>query len=816
MFRHLTCALFCAGAFGIHATESMTSPLKTSFSFPEPGILRIECSSGALAESDSAIFVALDTATEGGTAVVPFRQWGEGSTVFLPFQADRVYAASLKGPDLVRWMRIWKNEEWSKPTDGKREFQLQTRDGSITMDIRLAELGKSAQIGVAVYAKNLRENDGWGTMLPSLDGSTVHGTGDSYIRFWTRVDLAKQTAEPIRYRIAPERVRIYQLLPRLFSNVNETRKPNGTMAENGVGKFNDINEAALASLRLMNFTHIWLTGVLAQCTATDYSEIGLPADDPDLLKGLAGSPYAIKDYFDVSPDYAHQPIERLAEFKALLDRIHENGLRTVIDFVPNHVARSYRSTIRPNLSFGANDDATKFFDSRNNFYHLAGEPLRLPTMEGGRAVSPTCAVLGTCDGRFEREDKSARVTGNNVTSPSPSLNDWYETVKLNYGYDFPSGRRHYPHAGAADAPVPDTWLKMDAVLAYWQEMGVDGFRCDMAHMVPPEFWAWALGRARTRQPEVFFAAEAYDNDPMKVAGANPLMAALNDRRGNVMLDLLSAGFDAVYDDPSYKKLKSVYDGQGWANDLDEVKGSDFLSQNALRYAENHDEVRIAGRDQWGNLGAAVGRPISAVLYGLGRGPVLLYSGQEVGEPAAGSEGFGGNDSRTTIFDYWAMPELAKWVNDHRYDGGRLSPEQKQLRAFYARLLALVGEPAFRDGELFPLNPANNQNPHYGRLAGETASGHWLYSFLRRDAASSQSFLVVANLHGSETLRDVRVQFPREALDFLQVRSGQEITATERLSSQDNETLRSEDASQITVPRIGPLTPLYFELHLPTR
>jgi glycosidase len=441
-----------------------------------------------------------------------------------------------------------------------------------------------------------------------------------------------------------QRVRIYQFLPRLFTNVNETRKPNGTLEENGVGKFADLNETALAAIKALGCTHVWLTGVLRQATSTDYAAIGLPADDPDLLKGLAGSPYAIKDYFDVCPDYAVQPAERMAEFRALLGRAHAAGLQVIIDFVANHVARSYRSVVQPSEDFGADDDRTKFFDPRNNFFYLQrdspgdGPPLRLPTVRDGHFVSPTCQVLGHGDGLFDGEREHGRVTGNNVVSWTPSLYDWYETAKLNYGFDFTTGAREYPTEKQAQKPIPDTWQKMDRVLAHWQRMGVDGFRCDMAHMVPVEFWAWLVAQARTRNPTVFFAGEAYDNDPMKVT------------QGNVMTALLHAGFDAVYDDPSYKVLKGLYDGPKWANDLDAVIGEDFLFQRALRYAENHDEVRLAGAGQWGGVGMDVGRPVAAILYGLSRGPVLLYSGQEVGEPAAGPEGFGGNNARTTIFD----------------------------------------------------------------------------------------------------------------------------------------------------------------------
>ena len=243
-----------------------------------------------------------------------------------------------------------------------------------------------------------------------------------------------------------------------------------------------------------------------------------------------------------------------------------------------------------------------------------------------------------CDGRFDGELEHGKVTGNNVASWQPNLNDWYETVKLNYGFDFTNSskqRRKYPNAWCPDAPVPDTWKKMDQVIAYWQEIGVDGFRGDMAHMEPPEFWKWLIARARQRIPAVVFIGEAYDNDPAKVPGSDPVLSGLNGGRGNVMFDLLDAGFDGVYDDPTYRALKRVYEGPAWANDLDTIERDAFIFDNSLRYAENHDEVRLASPSQWGGVGMNVGRPVSAILYGLSRGPIMLYNCQEVGESAAG-------------------------------------------------------------------------------------------------------------------------------------------------------------------------------------
>jgi glycosidase len=542
---------------------------------------------------------------------------------------------------------------------------------------------------------------------------------------------------------------IYQLLVRTFGNSNETRKINGTLAENGCGKFSHINDIALESIAAMGFTHIWLTGVLEQASGTSYPN--RPADKPDILKGLAGSPYAIKDYFDVCPDYAMDPERRIDEFKDLLARCRRHGFKVIIDFVPNHVARSYASDVRPDWSFGEGDRRDLFFDRDNHFYYLqvdhpgGGAPLKLPTI----------GMLG-CDGMFEPEKEFGRVTGNNVISWAPSANDWYETVKLNYGHDFTNGRQtgHLPGPCACLDEVPKTWRTMDAVLGYWQEMGVDGFRVDMAHMVPMEFWRWAVARCRARDLGVFFAAEAYDNDPAKLTDAQ------------VLDELLAAGFDAVYDDPSYDVLEGLYDSGKWANDLDGLIFTGERFHKSLRYAENHDEVRLASHKEWGGLGMKVGRPVSTVLFALGRGPIMMYHGQELGEPALGVEGFGGDDARTSIFDYWSMPEFTKWVNGGKFDGERLSDEQKALRDWYRKLLHVMHDKAFTDGDFFGLNHANKDNPQFGRIGDESVSGHWLYAFLRSDRESGRAFLVVANFHGDQTIRGASVRIPRDAHEFI--------------------------------------------------
>ncbi|HEX8076775.1 MAG TPA: alpha-amylase family glycosyl hydrolase, partial [Chthoniobacterales bacterium] len=510
--------------------------------------------------------------------------------------------------------------------------------------------------------------------------------------------------------------------------------------------------------------------------------------------------------------------------------LHAHGLKAIIDLVPNHVARSYASCIKPDCNFGtcggtgAGDDPTKFFDPHNNFFYLtpdhSGPPLRLPTFRDGVPLSPTCQLPGAnCDGFFDGERTIGRVTGNNAVTWTPQLHDWYETIKLNYGFDFTDPAksvREYPNAWSPDKPLPDTWKKIDQVIAHWQSLGVDGFRCDMAHMVPPEMWSWSIAQARRRDPEVFFMGEAYNDDPAKVPGSDPTVSQLNYGHGNVLFDLLNAGFNAVYDAPAYRALKRIYDGSGWANDIDREIADDFICHNSVRYAENHDEVRLAAGHEWGGVGMEVGRPVSAILYGLSRGAIMLYNGQEVGEPGAGAEGFGGDDARTSIFDYWSMPEFVKWVNGHRYDGGGLSPEQKSLRAFYGRLIKLVAEPAFRDGKFFSLNPANRDNPAFGRFPGESASGHWLYAFLRYEPTSAQRFLVVVNLHPTISFQNVHVLLPATALRFLGLHRHSpeaKFKLMERLGERGSGTLvTAGNAASDGVPisEIPALSAFYFE------
>jgi glycosidase len=577
-----------------------------------------------------------------------------------------------------------------------------------------------------------------------------------------------------------DRVVVYQLAVRLFGNVRGVNRHDGDLSENGVGKFAHIDGRALAALAELGVTHVWLTGVLQQATHTDHTEHGQPPDDPDVLKGKAGSFYAVRDYFDVCPDYALDPAERMAEFESLVARIHAADMKVVIDLVPNHVARTYHSDVRPDLDFGAGDDTTVFFSPRNNFFYLVdppGQVLSLPEPSGWTRPPGADGTLETEDNDGTPPGDVPRVTGNNRTSPTLDESDWYETVKLNYGYDFVTGTAAYD-------PVPDTWLKMDEVIAYWQGKGVDGFRCDFAHWIPVQAWRHLIEAARARDPDAYFFAEAYES-----SDAPP---------GFSLPNLVGAGFDAVYDDRTYDVLKRIHCCGAWANDVDAVLPNDLMFSRTLRYGENHDERRLASPlvpgddpDASGLGSLAASRPFVGTLYLQNSGPLLVYNGQEVGEEAAGAEGFSGDDGRTSIFDYWTMPRFAAWVGEYAYDGSMLGPERRALRAWYVELMDLAARPGFASGGFYSLQSANAARNGYG-------GGRYLYSFLRYDNVVGTAWLVVANHGPDDATFDLVI--PREALEFIGVdpEEGSFVLAGE-LPDSAPRTVEAESALESGVP-----------------
>ncbi len=737
----------------------------------EPVEVKLPFGPGSVVEQG--FWVALDAAAAFGSSVMGGHGQGAvaaelGRRVFLPFQADTLVCVES---GKVVGACIYRAHAWVPLSQEMMSaIEIEEAGGDTTLRLPVG-LGLDR-----VRAMQIIFTDANGKFVRAATPHGASSNGEVYLARMFLPGKEGGLVEAGRFGPGASRPRIYQFLPRLFGNPNTNRKINGTLAENGVGKFSSLSDDVLRGLAAHGFTHLWATGIHQQATSTDYSQVGQPADDPDLLKGIAGSPYAIRDYFDVCPDYADDPANRLEEFRAFVARVHSAGLKLIIDFVPNHVARSYASDVRPDMDFGKLDDTSRFFRKDNNFFYLekdmpgGGPPLRLPTVDHatGQVVNETARLVGGADGLFQPETEIGRVSGNNVANWSPSEGDWFETVKLNYGYNFlqPEDPPAYPCSANPTAEPPDTWLKMDEVIAYWQSMGVDGFRVDMAHMVPPEFWKWLIHRARERNQDTFFMAEAYDNDPAKVLGREPGLLP----EDNVMLSLLDAGFDAVYDDPGYDTLEHLYTRGAWANDLADAEASlgPFFFDRAVRYTENHDEVRLASPQSWGGHGYDVGRPATASLFGLSRGPVMLYHGQMVGEPALGREGFGGDDARTSIFDYWSMPEFQKWWNNGAADGGGLDVGQRELRAWYGRLLRALAHPALEDGDFLPLNPVNVANPFFGNIHESGASGQWFLAYLRVNPSTGDAVLVTANFHPTETLRHVRVRLPDEALNRLRI------------------------------------------------
>lgn len=553
---------------------------------------------------------------------------------------------------------------------------------------------------------------------------------------------------------------IYQLLPRLFGNANPRNKYYGSIEENGTGKFNDISDLALTEIKKMGFTHVWYTGVIEHATMTDYSAYGIAVDDPDVVKGRAGSPYAVKDYYDVDPDLATDVKNRMAEYERLIKRTHDSGLKVVMDFIPNHVSRTYYSDAKPAgvRDFGADDDKTKAFDPKNDFYYTPGQAFVVPkgyNPGGDDFWSPLK------DGFFD--EKPAKATGNDKFTSSPSINDWFETVKLNYGVDYLNGRQAYFN------PIPPLWNKMYDILNFWSAKGIDGFRCDMVEMVPVEFWGWVISKLKTNYPQLIFIGEAYNI-------------------GKYQRYIFDGKFDYLYDkvglyDAIRKLTYSQWDATTW--DINQVWTRDCkdIDKYMLRFMENHDEQRVAskyfGNDAW------QGVPGMIITATLNTGPVMVYSGQEVGEPGGGFEGFSNDDGRTTIFDYWGVPEHQKWLNNGKFDGGLLSDGQKNLREFYTKLLNITRQnEAIRRGRFWELMLANKDQPGFDER---------LYLFVR--FTDKQRILVVTNFNRDE--RKLQVFLPADLRNLLDV-SGS-IAFADLLSGAKYSTTDISQGVEITIP-----------------
>ena len=510
------------------------------------------------------------------------------------------------------------------------------------------------------------------------------------------------------------KINIYQTFPRLFGNENSNKVKNGSLTENGCGKFRAYTPEILQEIKDLGITHVWYTGVIEHATQSDYSAFGIQRDNPFMVKGKAGSPYAVKDYYDVSPDLAENVNNRMKEFEELVKQTHNADLKVIIDFVPNHVAREYRSDKKPKKvsDLGENDDTTVFFSPENNFYYL-NESLQ-PAFDYGNYT-----------------EFPAKATGNNQFSPNPNRNDWYETIKLNYGVDYSDHcRKHF-------LSVPDTWKKMRDILLFWAKKSVDGFRCDMAEMAPLEFWQWAIPIVKTKYPSVIFLAEVYNQ--------------------SLYRSFVGAGFDYLYDkEPMYDTLRAIICGHAPARHITHCWQSvDDIQSHMLRFLENHDEQRIASGFFAGNPHKAL--PAMIVCATLSTSPTMIYFGQELGEQGMDEEGFSGQDGRTTIFDYWQIVSVENWRN------GKLSKEQKELRRFYKKLLNIsIAEKAIVEGSMYDLMWVNEQNPHF--------NPDKQFAFLRKK--DDELLLIAVNFDDKDV--SVEISIPQHAFDYLNLTSNKSV------------------------------------------
>jgi len=595
----------------------------------------------------------------------------------------------------------------------------------------------------------------------------------------TSCESARKQALP--QVLTPTKPVIYQVFTRLFGNKNTNNKAWGTLNENGVGKFDDFTDIALTEIKAMGVSHVWYTGVLHHDLITDYSQIGISHDDPDIVKGRAGSPYAIKDYYNVNPDLAINPKNRLNEFESLIKRTHQHDMKVIIDIVPNHIARNYKSLSNPQgvSDFGANDDTSLEYAKNNNFYYVVGEDFKVPkSLNDYQTIGGDKHSLA--DGKFA--ESPAKWTGNGSRKAQPHFNDWYETVKVNYGvkpdgsYDFPSLPKGYEKLGYEahfdfwqNKDLPDSWYKFRDIALYWVDKGVDGFRYDMAEMVPVEFWSFLNSSIKVKNQDAFILAEVY----------NP-----NLYRPYIHLGKMDYLYDKV---DFYDTLKAIMQGKQDAKTLfTSFEKSSDISEHMLHFLENHDEQRIASPEFAGD--GNKGKPAMVVSSLISAAPNLLYFGQELGEDGSEDAGFG-KPSRTSIFDYIGVPAHQRWMNKGKFDGGLLTEKEQILRAFYSRLLNLSHDSIFADGAFSPLEIKQEEKKSS------------LLAFTRFN--EKQSYIVINQFDTSEAKLEVSIS--KKLITQWQLNNGQ-YTLVDALSGDTNALIvkNGQGLIKLNIPALGSL------------
>ena len=583
---------------------------------------------------------------------------------------------------------------------------------------------------------------------------------------------------------------VYQVFTRLFGNTNTTNKPWGTLEENGVGKFNDFTDKALSEIKDLGVTHIWYTGVPHHNVIRDYTKYGISNDDPDVVKGRAGSPYAVKDYYNVNPDLAENVENRLQEFEYLIERSHKANLKVIIDIVPNHVARNYQSLTNPKgtKDFGKEDDKSVVYNTNNNFYYVPNTKFKVPDfLNGYLPLGGEKHILS--DKNFD--ENPAKWTGNGARSPKPSFYDWYETVKVNYGIS-PEGKKDFDQLPTGfeaedykkhfdfwkEKTVPNSWTKFRDIALYWLEKGVDGFRYDMAEMVPVEFWSYMNSAIKMKKSDAFLLAEVY----------NPSLYREYIKKGKM---------DYLYDKVQlYDTIKNVMQGKGLTDNIPPIQEDlKDIEQHMLHFLENHDEQRIASPEFTGNPNKA--KPAMVVSATISSAPTMIYFGQEFGEDGSENAGFG-TASRTSIFDYVGVPSLQRWVNDKKFDGGQSSKEELALRDFYKRLLnftisseALMGE--YHDIHQYNRDKTLNYNSK-------------ILSFVRW--SENEKLIIVSNFDANES-HEFELKIPTEIIKKWDLENGK-FRLKDKLYNHANFDLQVNDSGKIAL-KIKPLESFILKL-----
>ena len=526
------------------------------------------------------------------------------------------------------------------------------------------------------------------------------------------------------------KVIIYQMLPRLWGNIGGKNIKNGTLKDNGCGKFSSIDTISLEYLLSLGVSYVWYTGIIRHATAED--ACGCIPSSKDWVKGRAGSPYSITDYYDVNPYLADNPDERMNEFKQLLNRTHEAGLKVIIDFVPNHVARDYGAFTAAHpaptgmAALGESDDKSVHWKDSNDFFYYPGIPLALPVQNQTYMEMP------------------AMASGNSYTS-SPGVNDWYDTIKLNY----------------CDSHT-ETWEKMYDIVNFWAGQGVDGFRCDMVELVPPAFFKWLISRIKKDRPDLLFVAEVYQKTLYSKY-------------------IREIGFDLLYDKSGiYDTLRAIVEKNAKdsgvpVEDWQSAKRITWnwqslgdLQPYMLNFLENHDEQRFAS-DFFGCDARNSYAALYTALY-LNNAPFMLYAGEEVGERGMDNEGFSGRDGRTSIFDWWAPSSLTRLYKYIHGEKEALTPEEESMLDAYRKALKFAAEDnAVSKGTVYDLC--------YCNYASDGFNPDRHFAFLRD--FEDETLLIVCNFSKNDA--DMKISIPEHAFNWMKMPESEEFNHTTPVS-----------------------------------